>query len=172
MPGRVDPATMMMLALWRRGESFATIATRYGLSRQRVRQKVSRVASAADRRANNAARERARRARRREVERAEALERGDAPTCVLPWCDRLVRRGRTCSPEHSHEWEVVRFHIDPAAHQRHRVAMARVKLANPDATDADRAWARRMLSDDPPPPNRRFRRPGSEADLILKAHGL
>lgn len=163
----------MMLALWRHGESFASIAARYGLSRQRVRQKVHQVATAADRRANAAARERTRKARRREAERRAREAAGTPiPVCVLPWCDREVTRGRTCSPEHSHEWEVVRFHIDPAAHQRHRVAMARVKLANPDATEADREWARRMLSDDPPPPNRRYRRPGSEADRILKAHGL
>jgi len=77
------------------------------------------------------------------------------------------RRQRTCSPECSSAWAKARFRLDPEAHLRQRRTQARSILRHPEKHPETRvAWAMRMLSGDPPPPNRRFTQGGSEASRV------
>ena len=71
----------------------------------------------------------------------------------------VIRRSAvaTCSAECSRAWQRYKLILDADAHHRHRLASALAILAHPDRRrPSEVAWAQRMLSDDPPPPNRRY----------------
>jgi hypothetical protein len=63
----------------------------------------------------------------------------------------------------------VRYHLDDEVRNAHRKAQAKVILASPDRYRTSQvAWAERMLSDDPPPPNRTFTKCGSSVEALLR----
>lgn len=93
--------------------------------------------------------------------------------CVVcgAWVLRL-NRGKTgmnvtCSPEHAEAWPILRTFDETDEHRRH---VARTILRNPEKHSESKVrWAQRMLSDNPPPPDRRFFHEGSQrAELIRK----
>lgn len=135
------------------------IAAEFGVSftRERVRQIFER-AGIAHTTTKRDARARARLARQRDrllVAMADALTR---PPCRI--CGAWIIRGSkysTCGPDCAAEWVRVRYLIDPDEHHKHRIRIARMIVKNPDKYGGSKlAWARRMLSDNPPPPNRRY----------------
>lgn len=88
--------------------------------------------------------------------------------CVV--CDCWNLRGPkqvTCSSECAKAYLQLRSFDD---YQNHRNHLAKTILNKPGAyKPAQIKWAKAMLSDDPPPPNRRFLIPGSKrAELIKK----
>lgn len=106
------------------------------------------------------------------VRRSRALDFANAPPCVACWGpvpkSRRNRPGaNTCGDECSALRDVANVRLrnehDPDAHRR---ATAKWDLAHPDhpkVTPAVADLARRILSEDPPPPNRTFVVPGSAA---------
>lgn len=126
--------------------------------------------------------EKERRAAERERNRSEreALEerRRTAPPCKV--CGAKVMRQRqgeagdyiTCSPECAEAWVRIRYAIDEEAHRQHRLIQARTYLRNPSAYNPSQVrWAKKMLSDSPPEPNRRYQVPDSTTTQILKEIG-
>lgn len=146
------PTTAELVVLWRSGRTMREIAERFGVTAQAVGGRIKRAATPGDRAANRRARQAARQ-RRHLAEQAAAIHaaREAGRVCALPWCDGVVLgspRRRTCSPECAAEWSVVRRYIDADQYARHRRAQGLGEAT------------------------RRHRIPGSEADRILKAHGL
>ena len=161
-----------MLAARLQGATLAEVGAQHGVSKERVRQILRGVMRPGD----DALIERAR-VRRRERERAadERRREAECPTRRCAVCRGAMpacKAGRTCSSDCARAWAVVRRHLDPDAHHRHRLVQARRILRDPDAhKPSSVAWAERMLSDDPPPPNRRFVLEGSEAARVLAELG-
>jgi hypothetical protein len=161
-----------MLALWRDGETYVEIGARYGVTKQAVQSRLSRRAKPSDRSANRRAREERRRAEIA-AERARAAETdppADEPTsvCAIPGCSRPARR-RTCGPDHARMWQVARRQLDPDEHLRHRQTQARAILREPEAHPASAVErARALVSEDPPPPNRRWIRQDSAVAEVLE----
>jgi hypothetical protein len=65
---------------------------------------------------------------------------------------------KTCSTECAQVWQSSRrYWLSPEEHERHRVQQARTILRHPERyKPSSVAWAHKMLSDNPPPPNRRY----------------
>lgn len=147
-----------MLERWLEGESLATIAADFGISRQAVHKRILRVATPAQRHRAIRVKERLRLERqRREVE---------APTRACVVCGKPVRRGRvTCGGSCAD----ARLARDRVAHQRHRISQATSILRRPEVkAPAEVRWARRMVGPEPPPPNRRFTQRGSRAAQAVR----
>jgi hypothetical protein len=162
------------------GATLAEIAAEHGVTRQRVDHIVRRYASASERAAIRRAVERRRSAAERERSVAEAAER--ARECaearedgrICPICGACVvgRGRRTCGGECAERWEVVRRVLDEDSHEAWRRANARIVLRDPERHPRSVVeHARAVLSDDPPPPNRRFVRPGSRVAQVLAEIG-
>jgi hypothetical protein len=67
-------------------------------------------------------------------------------------------------------WPIIRYRHNPEVYDRQRVANARMYLAHPEQYAPSKLrWAERMMSDNPPPPNRRFVVPNSLATKALAA---
>ena len=91
--------------------------------------------------------------------------------CVVCRRPHIARssRSRTCSPECALIYPRVRYHLDDEVRNAHRKAQAKVILARPDRYRTSQVgWAERMLSDDPPPPNRTFTKTGSSVEGLLR----
>jgi hypothetical protein len=173
--------TQEQIAEWVRlfvheGLTMTEIGDRYGVTREYVRQclKARGVSSKAVF------------AKRRRLKRIEAgkvpldvvlAAMASAVPCAVcgGW---VVREGprnpsqptRTCSPECAGIWPIIRYRHNPEVHDRQRVANARRFLAHPERyTPSKLRWAERMMSDNPPPPNRRFAVPNSLATKALAA---
>jgi hypothetical protein len=75
----------------------------------------------------------------------------------------------TCSRECAETIEVARWRVSNDLHERHRRYVARSILNHPEGKSVSKiGWAKAMLSDDPPPPNRRFALPDSNATRVAK----
>lgn len=97
---------------------------------------------------------------------AEAL--AEDRHCVV--CDAWVIRTTgtiTCSPDCTEIWKVLRSFDQSEEHRRHK---ARTTLRSDWADEVAKSWARLVLSDSPPPANRRFLVPGSKRAQIIAAH--
>jgi len=170
----ISPKTARMLERWMEGENFSEIARDFGISRQAVQRRIARAATTRQRR--RAAYAQIRRADRErseaEAARLQALEDAAREAGRLcPICGKPLLReaARTCGGECSVRWRSARYRLDPDSHERHRIAMARTILRRPETrTEAEVDWARRMLSDDPPPPNRRGPVKDSVASAIVR----
>lgn len=109
----------------------------------------------------------ARRQRAAEIRAEEEyLERlRNASPCLV--CGEYVLRGptfKTCSHECAELWRKGRVRLSEEEHEKHRVHVAKSILRNPEKRkDVEIRWAKRMLSDNPPPPTRRYEVEGSEA---------
>jgi len=100
-----------------------------------------------------------------------------ASATVCPVCMGWVLRSapgrrpgerRMCSPDCSETWRVGRYAISDDAREKHRLACAMTVLRRPEKYKAaELAKAEEMLSDNPPPPNRRYRLPASESTAML-----
>lgn len=90
-----------------------------------------------------------------------------AKPCLV--CGEPVLRGPNftcCSPECTDLWGKGRLHLSEEEHHKHRISVARGILKNPGKyRDVQVEWAKRMLSANPPPPNRRYEIPLSESSL-------
>lgn len=169
-----DPRAPGMVAAYRAGASYAEIGADHGLSKDRVRE-IVRLHMPEDERWElyraRVAAEKAEATIRRDEERrvrnlALLLERmATARRCrVCPGWNLRGERFITCSTECTNVWVVGRYQLDDGARERHRTAQARTVLADPERYPASRVeWARRVLSDDRPPPNRRWRVASSAA---------
>lgn len=175
-----DPRAPGMVADCRAGASYAEVGADWGLSEARVKDILQVHMPEDERRALRQARraaEKAEAAIRRDEERRARnltllLERmATAQRCrVCPAWNLRGQRFLTCSTECTKVWVVGRYQIDDGERERHRTAQARTILADPERYPASRAeWARRVLSDDPPPPNRRWRVANSAATRAARA---
>ena len=159
------------------GRTLEEIGADHGITKQRVAQVVRRLASPADRQRIRRACDNRRRREAAEVREAERTARRLAAVArghYCPICRALLEREsqRTCGGECSAKWAVVRRHLDPDQHEAHRRAIARSILRHPESrTEAQVAHAHAVLSDDPPPPNRRFTLPQSAAARVLREMG-
>jgi hypothetical protein len=73
-----------------------------------------------------------------------------------------------CSPECARVYLILRTFDD---HEGHRRQTARSYLASPEKYEASvLEWSKAMLSDNPPPPNRRFLIPGSARSEIIRKY--
>ena len=98
-------------------------------------------------------------------------EAGRVIVCAVCQRPHVARssRSRTCSAKCAEIYPRVRYRLDSSARDAHRIAQAKVMLANPDRYKPSQvAWARRMLSDAPPPPNRSFTKKGSSVERLLR----
>lgn len=69
---------------------------------------------------------------------------------------------KTCSPECSEWWRKGGRYLYDDVYEQHRVTQAKSILRRPERyKDSQVEWAKRMLSDNAPPPNRRYVIPGS-----------
>lgn len=109
-------------------------------------------------------------ARRNAREWAELQERVDRGLlCVVCGCWVLRKAPMTCSPECADAWVAARLQLSPEHHHKHRIAQAKSILRYPEkhkAVEVD--WARRMLSDDPPKPVRRWVRKDCRPAKVLE----
>lgn len=134
------------------------IGDQLGVTRERVRQilRARGITMRQVREAENADRE-LRQLRLRFIAACErALTR---PPCKV--CGAWVIRGGdatiTCSHECAQRWVKERYILDPEYHERHRLIQAQTYLRAPEKyKPAHIEWAKRMLSNNPPPPNRRY----------------
>ena len=92
----------------------------------------------------------------------------ECAVCRRPHIARS-RRSRTCSPECAEIYPKVRYHLDEEARHLHRVSQAKVILSSPGRyRESQIVWAKRMLSESPPPPNRSFTKKGSSVERLLR----
>lgn len=153
---------------WTRG----AIAALYGLSMDRVKDLLVVHMPTEERRAIYRA-ECAAGVAERKSQRllAELLRRcAQAKPCVVCRAWALRGPGRlTCSPECAKTWAIARLQLDENENEKHRRSLARMYLANPEKYSRHVEWATLVLSDNPPPPNRRFVVPGSRAAAVLES---
>lgn len=118
--------------------------------------------------------DKSRRIRRRqqaaEIRAEEEIQRrlATAKPCLV--CGELVLRGptfKTCSSRCTELWRNGRLRLSGEEHEKHRQAQAVSILRSPEKyRDVQVKWAKRMLSADPPPPNRRYEVPNSLASQL------
>jgi len=145
-----------------------------GLTRSRVQQLLAPLLAAAGLTAQDVRRRLLAQAHS-EAALAELLERcASARPCEV--CGAWVLRGGkrvTCSPACAEVWRKAWWLVSEEEHQRHRLSVARSILRHPEGKKPSQlAWARQMLSDAPPPPNRRYVQPDSWAAAATRAVGL
>lgn len=166
-----------MLRDWLAGSTLQEIASRYGITRQAVHNRLRPITTplerARARRAGVARRLLARRereaARHRALVEAAVAREHYCPVCFAP----VLRPARTtCSDPCAEDWAAGRYRLSEEWRLRQRIHQARTILRNPSAYQPVRvAHARRVLSDDPPPPNRTFAVAGSRASEIAARRG-
>lgn len=156
--------------MYRAGVTLSAMGKEFGVTRERIRQiladHLGKDGMAAAKEQNIAVHAAAARATREVAQLAKLLRRIEsARPCVV--CKSWVLRGEsrsTCSSECARVWVTGGRLQTPEGHHAHRLAVARTILREPTTNRPSKvAWAKRMLSDDPPPPNRRFIVPGSKA---------
>lgn len=142
-----------------------------GITNEAVRQHVALFDPDGDeRKKRRAERERIKAEQQARADWATLRERSEkAEPC--PVCGCWVLRGSfyvTCSPECAKVWTLVRFRLAEDIHEQHRFNQARTILRRPEKYKSNQvSWAKRMLSDSPPPPNRRFVWPSSKTTAIV-----
>lgn len=94
--------------------------------------------------------------------------RRNHPLCAVCKTERCSRQdGKTCGPRCAEAWLQLLTTTD-----RHRIYNARSILRRADREPPSKvAWAKRMLSDNPPPKNRRYRTRNSHRAEVLEAIG-
>jgi hypothetical protein len=115
---------------------------------------------------------RERRALARDWREAQAIVKAQVrrerlPMCVVCEVEHRAGGGRkTCGPKCADALLQLRTTGD-----EHRIACAKSILRHPEGQTRSRiVWARRMLSDNPPPKNRQFSIPGSHRSAVLEEH--
>lgn len=165
-------------AFFRDSVSMAEIGRRYGLTRERIRQIVEQADPSGVRR-----KERLERIAQEEAEalflkqEAELLRRAESATpCSVcgSWILRKVSLAenempRSCSPECAQMWNHggLRYRIDPEEHAKHRISQARMYLRSPEKYPQYQVWALKMVGDNPPSPNRRYRWKESQTSKLV-----
>lgn len=151
------------------------VGDKYGCSREWVRQSLVR------RELHEIWKEERRKWRDGEVNRLYAEEQANKPrreapgvcrVCLGPiWRTRKsdkVPEYATCGAECAQFWQRYRYAIDEKEYEKHRFVMARAVLRHPEShatpSGAKVEWAKRVLSDNPPPKNRRYHVMGSDAE--------
>lgn len=158
------------------GWNLAQIADKYGVTRQAVSLALYRAG--VSRRELERKQNEARRAERR-LERClalmqEAIDNDWHCTICGAWVIRPYRNPivkiRTCSPECGKALRgPARFRVSDEAYEARRRSQAKSILRHPEKYAASAAdWAERMLSDNPPPPNRRYSWPTSKASQAFE----
>lgn len=145
-----------MKALLMEGISYREVGRKFGITHERVRQLVTEDDPRfLEKVARTKEKLKTRKTEQRERDRIKELEarRGN---CRI--CDQKIPASRpakyTCKPEHQQIWNKIRFHIDPELRLQHREAQATTILNSetPEIyTDSQKAWAKAVLSDNPPP---------------------
>lgn len=161
--------------LYRNGLTYTQIGAKYGVSRERVRQVLAKTGfdgRAAKARANR---------ERIEAERLSkclavmqrAIDEDRKCTICGAW---VLRKGpaKTCSQACAELLRGdARLYVRPEQREQHRFNVAKSILRNPKGKRPSQiAWAKRMLSDNPPPANRRFSVPGSRASEAARKLGI
>lgn len=152
--------------------SYQEIGDQYGRSREAVRQLLDR--SYPDRLSGREFRKELLIQQKKDRDMEELIRRlKEAVPCVICGCWVLRKTGfrgqkektnRTCSPACSKLWVDARYKLDPLSHDRQRQSNARAVLRNPDGrSNSELDWAKRVLSKNPPPPNRTYTQEGSRA---------
>lgn len=148
--------------------TLALTGERFGISRERVRQCVEWYDPTGNLRLK--------RERRIETEKLIAILEERAKTaqpCKV--CGSWILRHphyETCSPDCAKAWTLGRYRLSPDERQKHRLRMARTYLNNPEKyKQAHLDWAERMLSDEPPEPNRTYFYPESQITQALEKVG-
>ncbi len=151
--------------------TFEEIGDRYGVTREAIR----KIVKAVDHDAANKHRQAVSTARsKREDEKAwdklteycaQALAEDRHCAVCDGWVIRLTKT--TCSPECTEIWNVLRT-FD--RNELHRKQVARYILKSESADRVAKDWANAVLSDSPPPRNRRYIRPGSKRSRIIATH--
>ena len=145
------------------GLTLAEIGDRYGVTRERIRQILPPQIA------------KTRRARRQNRIRTKAFlstcQRALDENLVCSICHGWILRKTgnvTCSPECRKAADTLRTFDN---HEHHRRQLARSILAHPDRHPAlNLEWAEAMLEPDPPPPNRRYFRPGSKRSELIRKY--
>lgn len=146
--------------------SLEEIAAEYDVTRERIRQIVADYEPDAFqiKRANVGLN-----AIEREFERRCRYALENDLRCVV--CDSWVLRGpkrKTCSSECAEAWSILRTFPEITGNYQRR-NQAKTILSNPEAHPPSKVeWAQKMLSDNPPPPNRRFFQAGSKRAETLR----
>lgn len=95
----------------------------------------------------------------------------DAEDCLVcggPNIRGITSRLVTCSPPCARAYGAARPRVSEDRNHQHRLAMAHTIVRRPEKYRPHQVeWANRMLSANPPPPNRRFIHPDSEATRLL-----
>jgi hypothetical protein len=160
MTGRGHPkiprtAHQDIIARVRAGEVLRVVGADYGVTRQAIQQVLAKIDPAAVTAGQHA--RVAARMRRKATERAErARAKLDGKACVVCWqpITNPHSMGVTCGGRCLQLWVLVRYHLDPDHHQRHRIAGARIVLRDPGRYPQHQDLARRVLAGEPP--NRRY----------------
>ena len=155
----------------------------FDITRERVRQYIAEARLTDEWKAVRATHHAAQ--ARERLYRAFAQRAKIAQPCVI--CGYWVLRRRkhkeweqqfTCSPKCAYAWTILRFVIDPKAHQQHRMTVAQYML---DPNNADKyghslgarhRWAQRVLDQTIPEHGPRYVREGSERDRLLQELGI
>lgn len=111
----------------------------------------------------------------------ELVERlKEAVPCVICGCWVIRRTGyrqrkdgqeikRTCSTQCSQLWTEVRYKLDNEARERQRKSLAKSILKKPGSrADSEVKWAKSILTQDAPVPNRTYSQEGSKASEAME----
>lgn len=98
----------------------------------------------------------------------ERVRRERLPLCSVCGVEHCSsRKAKTCGPKCAEARRQLRTTTD-----EYRIVQARSILRRADRVPAARVeWAKRMLSDTPPPPNRHYSKPGSKRHAVLSEIG-
>lgn len=167
-----DPRGPEMAALYRQSGDMAAVGAAYGLSAARVKDLLLVHMTADERRAITAWRHAVTLEERQAQRQLETLcqRMETAKPCVV--CGAWVLRDpyyTTCSPECADAWVVSRYRLSDDHRERQRMQNARSILRHAEnRKPSEVEWAKRMLSDNPPPPNRRYALKGSRASEAVR----
>lgn len=144
--------------------SLEDIAAEYDVTRERIRQIIADYEPDAYRiKRANLGLDALPTAIEREFERRCRYALENDLRCVV--CDSWVLCGpkrKTCSSECAEAWPILRSFPEIGGNYQ-RLNQAKTILSNPEAHSPSKVeWAQKMLSDNPPPPNRRFFQAGSK----------
>lgn len=171
-PGLTDPRRRVcasgesLAERWMWGETLQEIADEFGVSKERIRQLIQRYLAA-----TGTSPEEIRRAKKRDRRAATASR--DARAIYEELLRRMSagrhceicggynlrdKRTKTCSTECAALMKTTaRYWTSPERHENHRRQVAQSVLRHPDKySDRTVEHARAVLSDAPPPPNRRY----------------
>lgn len=149
-----------VLAIYLGGATMQEIADARGLTRQRIQQMLASLGQAGrDVQHQRMLAARAERDLQRLLQRCR-----EAKPCDVCGAWVLRRSARTCSKTCADLWRTARHRMNDTQYQLHRMALARSVLRHaPHHKWSEIQWARKMLSKNPPAPNRRYEIKGSKA---------